>query len=75
MNQEFKDGNFIFTENDPNIFKKIIISALLEKLKTTSSKISDEDYLNYKLNGIMTENILITQEIMKKSNYKILNQL
>ena len=75
MNQEFKDGNFIFTENDPNIFKKIIISALLEKLKTTSNKISDEDYLNYKLNAVMTENILIVNEIMKKSNYDFLKNI
>lgn len=71
---EFENGNCIFRENDSALFKKIIMSALLEKLKLTFDKISEEEYLDYKLNNVVTENILIVKEIMKKSNYDILKK-
>ena len=72
---EFEDGKYLFREDDPKLFKKIILSSLLDKLKKITENITAAEYLDYRLNNVVSENILIYKEIMKKSNYEILNQL
>lgn len=70
-----ENKEFLFFEEDPKLFKKIILSALLEKLKRTIDKITDEEYLNYRLNNVKSQNIIIWSEIMRKENYTKLNEI